>query len=345
MKAPLSRKVRGFIAYMGLACWPIDWHVSGCSVYGTGFLYMIACWPIMVTQRAISMNPHSTLRQLSNLLHSKLDELSRLLIEANPTAVAAAIPGVAPGDENKPVEQITVVPVFDKEATALAIKCYKDLYIGEHTSKKSVRRTVGAVWIDNSVFFTAIEAVVREINEIKMAIKSLVVDSGLSRHNRFKLLREIMPGIFTMHLYRQIHLFSGVDVSLVAFSWQQKDSIYAIEKDSLIEQIQTVINETTAEDYIEALKSLQAAVISVPEGKLRIRRSIKVQPGVNLKIGNSYKTVPGPMPVIILQEAPLDIRKIRSFDAKEYAERKTRSDIAKHVVVGTFQGITIVANE
>lgn len=270
-----------------------------------------------------------------------LNNLEYLLLKCKPAyATAAVIPPIARGYESEPLNRISVLPKNGKAAVKLASSCYQDLFIKDDLSQKSSRRTVGAIWVKDSAKDEIYEAVC-DVNSIKAEIEEYVLTGFESRSQRFDALREILPGVMSLHLYRQIRVFHDESLSAARFSWQQKDSLVIPNKDELVSKILMDSDASFNNEYKIALKMLAERVSSISSDELRLRRQVKIQPVANLTINGKNKTVTAPMPLLILQKEPIDIKMIPSFDVQDRMSRPTRSDKTKSEVVGTFAGTTI----
>lgn len=283
----------------------------------------------------------SKIKNIDQQLFASLRNLEYLLLKSKPLySNVAVISPTLKGNESEPINQIIVEPVRGNAAIKLSSSCYQDLFIKNELSQKSSRRTVGAIWIDGRMKKDIYETVC-EINSLKNSIEQYVISNHSTRSQRFEALREILAGVMPLHLYRQIRVFYNESVTAVRFSWQQKDVVTIPDKKELVDKVLSDSEYSLNEDYRIALRLLASKIDSIPSEDLRLRRQVKVQPVSNLKINGSTKTVTAPMPIIFLQNKPIDIKGIRSFDSKDRSLKASRSDKSEIEVVGTFSGLTI----
>ncbi|GGO84040.1 hypothetical protein GCM10011348_29360 [Marinobacterium nitratireducens] len=265
--------------------------------------------------------------------------LQRLPVRA---ALVAPLPNTPRGMEHEPVQRIDVKAHTGSEAIKLAAACYQDLHNNMRYSQKTSRRTVGVLWFSPSQTGAKheIEALVERINNAKAAIESFVTTTYHTRKERFEALRAACPGIMTLHLYRQIRCYGTENITSVRFSWQRKDALVKPDKAELLRRIHDDLAHAEP-DYQLPLEQLIEKVAATPEPSLRVRRHVKVQPAANIMFGESVKTVTAPMPIIVLQDADLKLKLLRSFDAT--TPRKARADRVAAEILGTFAGTTIEA--
>lgn len=272
-----------------------------------------------------------------------LQQLGRL-VRNTPSRIAktAEIAPTLKGFENEPVSFIKIDVTSDDNARELAAKCYQDLHISADYSQKCARRTVGALLFRRSTpQAQQIAKLVKNINVAKGKIESHIKKLA-TRQDRFEEFRASCPGVMAMHVYRQIRCYAAGDVTSLHLFWQQKDLLRKVEKEKLIERIKAEQNIASA-DYQLPLKQLIARISNVDQERLRIRRSAKVQPAANVVVNGLLKTVPAPMPIILLHDGDVDIKMLESYDST--ITRQTRADKIPVQVLGSFSGCWIEAQE
>lgn len=254
-----------------------------------------------------------------------------------PIGVAAELPKTPRGKDHDPVKFVSVKKSYGEEAIHLACKSYQDIHSDPLYSKRATRRTVGALLIKQEDG-KEIAELIADINNSKEKIEQLITTRYESRKDRADALRESCPGVMTLHLYRQIRCFHDEHVSTISFSWLQKDLLIKANKLELLARIQNEI-ERSSEDYQLPLRQLLTKVASAPSEYLRQRRKVRPQPVANVTSGGSNRTIAAPMPVIIIQSQPVDIKMIGDFNPEK--QRLTRSDKVNSQLLGTFGGLTI----
>lgn len=276
-----------------------------------------------------------------NTLMSSLISLEHL-IQVTPYRIAqvSVIPSIPKGQEEEPIDFISMQTITGKLALKAATSAYKDIYIHPDYSQKSARRTPGAIWYcpHTSPDALNIAELVQRINNAKAAIETFIISTYPTRQLRFEALRQHLPGIMTLHLYRQIRCYLNSGITSVGFTWQQKDSLTRPNKDKLIMQIEQLIEQGSA-DQILALSQLLSKVSAAPQENLRVRRKVKVQPAANVWSGASLRTVTAPLPILIIQSEPVEIGQLGDFRANK--DRKKRTDKAQTQLLGTLAGSSI----
>ena len=298
----------------------------------------------------------SNIKQHFNQLSDDLAKLSSLLQQCQPQqALVSRIPPIIKGEEQVTVTEIIPEHVTGAQAMRVAAEAFSDIYLKPPFSQKSARRYVGVIHLHPEQPHCAeILALIAAINSHKAAIEHLVVTEHSTRQARFNAIHDNCPGVMTLQLYRKIHCFdnSGFDnsgfnddaaganalIKSVRFSWQRKDALHQPDKSQLIEQIKAE-QQRAAPDYQLALQQLYQQVSTAPEAALRIRRPVKVQPVANIVSQSGLKTVTAPLPIIVVQAAPIVANAVNDFIATQV--RKQRADKGKNTQLGCFIGHTI----
>lgn len=285
------------------------------------------------------------LKQHYNELLDQLNTLQQLLHASAPQqAVVAQIPPLTKAQEHEPIP--TIIPSIYSGQAALkaATQAYKDLYIVAGLSQKSARRMPGAIYFNtqHTPHAAQITECVTAINTAKLAIKDYVVSNFKTANARFEILKQACPGVMTVHLYRLIRCYYQDDLKSVRFNWSQQQALVYPDKNKLIKRIRTALEHSTSADYSASLSQLLNNISAAPQGSIRIRRQVKVQPVANItRYSGSAGPVTAPLPIIILQDSAPAIRIIGEFNADTAAQRKTRSDKLETQLLGYFQGETI----
>lgn len=282
------------------------------------------------------------LKQHYHELCEQLNRLQFLITQLQPQqAIIAQIPALSKSQEHEPINSIVPIIHTDRSAVELAAKAYNDLHIIAGLSQKSARRMPGVLYFDSSTMRGAEEIAqcVSAINSAKLAIKDYVVSNFSTATARFEILKQACPGVMTVHLYRLIRCYHQEDLKSVRFTWSQQQSLLYPDKDTLIKRITLAIEQSSNPSYSNSLETLLSLVSAVPQGGIRIRRQVKVQPVANItKHSGAAGPVTAPLPIIILQDKPVQIKIIGEFDAHTASQRKTRSDKLAANLLGYFQG-------
>lgn len=285
------------------------------------------------------------LKQHYNALIEQLNRLQCLLTELeSQQAVVAQIPPLTKAQEHEPLPTIAPAIYQGRSAVEMATKAYKDLHIIAGLSQKSARRTPGVIWFDTGQTPEAAEIAqcVAAINSAKLAIKDYVVSNFSSATARFEILKQACPGVMTVHLYRLIRCYHQEGLKSVRFTWAQQQALLYPDKDKLLKRIATALEQSSSADYSQTLSTLINHISAVPQGAIRIRRQVKVQPVANIaQLCGAAAPVTAPLPILVLQDSPPAIKIIGDFNAEMAAQRKTRSDKLNAELLGYFQGETI----
>ncbi|PKH06131.1 DNA replication terminus site-binding protein [Moritella sp. Urea-trap-13] len=280
------------------------------------------------------------IKSLFDQLTANLQQLEKLLATTKPVqALVSRIPAVLKGQEQAVINQIIPELATDMLAMKLTAEAFKDIHIKHPFSQKSARRYVGIIHLhpehkNSAKIVTQISA----INTIKANIEQAVVSENDTRQTRFSAIHDNCPGVMTVHLYRKIHCLENEGVKSVRFSWQRKDSLHQPDKIKLLGEINAEIDRATPDNQL-ALTQLHQKIATTAEPELRIRRPVKVQPAANIVRVTGLKTVTAPLPIIVVQEQPIEANAVAEFIASQM--RKQRSDKRKNVILGTFSGKTI----
>jgi DNA replication terminus site-binding protein len=275
----------------------------------------------------------------------QLNLLQCLITELEPQyAVVAQIAPLSKSQEHEPIESIIPSIYSGQQAAELAAKAYQDLHIIAGLSQKSARRMPGVLYFDTQHMSGAadIAACVSAINRSKLAIKEYVVSHFSTAAARFDILKQACPGVMTVHLYRLIRCYYQQDLKSLRFTWSQQQALLYPDKDKLLGRIKLAIEQSSSQDYSLVLTALLNRVSRVPQGCIRIRRPVKVQPVANItKLSGAAGPVTAPLPIIVLQDSQPAIKIIAEFDAQLASQRKTRSDKLETELLGLFQGEVI----
>lgn len=257
-------------------------------------------------------------------------------------ALATPVPPTTRGQEHQPIHAIELDYLQDNLAIDAICTSYTDLHIHPDYSQKSARRTPGVIVLSPAVIGEAttqeIVTLIDRINHHKQQIESFITEHFQTRQARFEVRKKHLPGMMTLHLYRQIRYFYQEELVSVAFSWQRKDTLIKVNKEALIASIEQEYAQVASDQQL-ALEQLLAKIVHCDEAALRIRRAIKVQPIANITKIAGIEVVTAPLPIIVLQDDPVKVRPLLSFDSS--VKRKTRSDKVPSEILGTFNGETI----
>lgn len=285
------------------------------------------------------------LKQHYDEMCEQLNLLQCLITELEPQyAVVAQITPLSKSQEHEPIESIIPSIYSGQQAAELAAKAYQDLHIIAGLSQKSARRMPGVLYFDTQHMSGAadIAACVSAINRSKLAIKEYVVSHFSTAAARFDILKQACPGVMTVHLYRLIRCYYQQDLKSLRFTWSQQQALLYPDKDKLLGRIKLAIEQSSSQDYSLVLTALLNRVSRVPQGCIRIRRPVKVQPVANItKYNGAAGPVTAPLPIIILQDKQPVIKIIGEFNAEMASQRKKRSDALEVNLLGIFQGETI----
>ncbi|MDX2321193.1 MAG: DNA replication terminus site-binding protein [Moritella sp.] len=280
------------------------------------------------------------IKSLFDQLTANLLQLEKLLATTKPVqALVSRIPAVLKGQEQAVINQIIPELATDMLAMKLAAEAFQDIHIKHPFSQKSARRYVGIIHLHPDHENAAkIVSQINVINSIKADIEHAVVSENDTRQTRFSAIHDNCPGVMTVHLYRKIHCLDNELVKSVRFSWQRKDSLHQPDKLKLLGEINAEKERATPDNQL-ALTQLHQKVSTTAEHELRIRRPVKVQPAANIVKVTGLKTVTAPLPIIVIQQEPLEANEVAEFVATQV--RKQRSDKRKNIVLGTLSGKTI----
>ena len=272
------------------------------------------------------------------VIQSSLQELNHLLDSNTPVrASVTPVPPVMKSAEKvrEPVTVISVRETLGLAAVTNAKLAYGDLHIHPDYSQRSARRTPGVLWYSTSPLVTnKVMDVIARINLAKTAIEKEITTKYSTRADRFEKLREVCPGVMAVHIYRQIRCFDEPMTS-ARFSWLCKDVVSKVDKDKLLERLNADIKRL-GDECPSQLLLLKQNILSTPEAMIRARRDIQPQPVANLMINGKVKTVTATMPLIVLQNEPLEIKPLTTFDAS--VKRGTRADKQAVTPLGSFNG-------
>lgn len=276
-------------------------------------------------------------------LNRHIRNLNRILKQSQPlTALAYPLPNTPKGMESEPVKTIPVHEHNGKNAISLAASCYQDLHIKHNCSQKVARRTVGVICLspNRDVSASEVPKLVEQINAAKSTIKEYLINTFSTRQERFEALHAECPGVMTLHLYRHIRCWANENIISINFSWLRKDSLSQPVKNDLVRRITEEL-EYSGPNHRLPLEQLLQKICCVPESQLRVRRQVRVQPVANVRVNGRIKTVTAPMPLLVVQDEPINYKALSEFRAEE--RRKTRSDKVPSEILGTFGGVTIEA--
>lgn len=283
---------------------------------------------------------NSSLSELYQSLSSDLDILATTLRSLPfEQATVTVIPPIEFDDQSEIVPQITLSRYVADYAVRAAIECYQDLYIKPFLSQKIVRRSPGVLRFAPSKIGSEAShmliSLVQRINTTKERIELHVTTNFTTRQQRFDALRSVCPGVMTKQLYRRIRLFDEECISSIRFTWLRKQLVAKLDREKLLRELETELVKA-ADTRRAALEILQKRVLAAPESTLRIRRDVKVQPAANIVSGSTTQIINSPMPLVVLQDEPVDIKVLGDYDAS--VTRRTRSDRAKSELLGYWSG-------
>lgn len=285
------------------------------------------------------------IKQHYSELCEQLNLLQLLITELEPQyAVVAQTQPLTKCQEHEPLNKIVPIIHMGSSAVEQAASAYKDLHTIVGFSQKSARRTPGVIWFDTSKTSGAADIAncVEAINTAKLAIKDYVVSNFNTASARFEILKQACPGVMTLHLYRLIRCYHNEDLRSVRFTWSQQQALLYPDKEKLLDRINIALEQSSNAGYISTMSTLLKCVSAAPQGSIRIRRNVKVQPVANItKFNGAAGPVTAPLPMIILQEKQPIIKIIGEFDAEIASQRKKRSDTLEATLLGVFQGETI----
>lgn len=270
--------------------------------------------------------------------------LSQLAANLNRTpgqATLGQVPPTLPGEESQKKERIEVNISTGKVATTNIVASYRDLLIDSRYSQKSARRYPGVLSLKPSPDAEKIKSLVEQINSLKESLRSHVTTHYATQKDRFDAIHQSCPGVMTLHLYRQIRCFDQRSIQSIRFTWQQKDTLVTPDKTVLLKRIDSEIETAQTEGSKRYHEQLRAGVVSTSAALLRERRPVREQPAANIVFPDGMKTVAASVPFIVIQDSPIEVKALPSFDANQ--KRKRRSDLAPKIILGNLGGSTIEA--
>lgn len=286
------------------------------------------------------MNPPIT--QMYDELCEQLARLNYLITEAKPmVATVAVIPGKKPEEQH---DHGPIVPEHFIAAAAAgkATEQYLDLHIKKGLCTKTARRTVGAMLYSPDITPLAgeIPACVEAINLSKLNLKEHLLNTYEERYERFEALRTECPGVMALHLYRQIRCMHNAEVTKVNFTWQRKISLVRPKtKPQLIKMIEKEVNVASPE-RAAGLIELIKAVMALPIDQIRLRRNVQPQPSANIWEAGRIRTVTAPMPILVVQNKPIDIKPLPDFDPAVPPTNRTADKLVTRQI-GEVRGIIV----
>lgn len=170
----------------------------------------------------------------------------------------------------------SVIPVAheDWDGRALAIQSFRDIYIAGDSQHKIVRRYPGFVHLaGDSAAIERLLGAVADINRAKDQLQDAIIASGTTAHQRFTAARVAAPGLVTLAAYRLVPSVIE-DVYSIGWSWASRSVTSRIDKSTALTKLAEI---GATESY--------AVVEKLPEdAKLRIKRPMRLQPLVNIRL-------------------------------------------------------------
>lgn len=283
----------------------------------------------------------NTVKPKFKIMLELLRELEAMLY-SNPPDIAkvSLIEPVKLEDENKPVLHINPVTAQGNSAIAHSLESYSDFYIKDGLARKIARRTPGVIYYNcqNSRFNSQLLTLIQHINDIKAHIKHAVTTTYPTSNQRFNALKELLPSVVTLNLYRQIRCFENQNVQSIRFTWVNQENVSVPDKVKLLEHLQSFIETAYNYQHLAKLEMMQRVICNTPDELIRLRRTTNVQPVAN--IVSSVKTAPivAAMPFIVIQPNMPATRMLKNYDHMQRVQRKTRSDRMENRYVGTLSG-------
>lgn len=285
--------------------------------------------------------------KLYQAIQKDLSKLSGLLkTTSEVSALVAKVPPVLAGQENLAIKPFQLESLVGARAREAAAKCYADLHIRSPYSQKASRRTIGVLhfWPE-AKRRQQLTSLVQAINHAKLEFKTEIISNYKTRMEKFNAIHEACPGVMTNHLYRTISLIEEQHVQSFSLSWLHNDKVERVPKETLLQELSDAYE--TAESQVKFIyANLLAQVAATPEELLRLRRPNKLRVSRNIKMNcdklpaNVKANSVAPMPVIVVQPERFMIKPIPNYDP-DAKSRRTRSDKAHNIQLGTFAGKTI----
>ncbi|WP_163931600.1 DNA replication terminus site-binding protein [Paraferrimonas sp. SM1919] len=224
---------------------------------------------------------------------------------------------------------------LDQGADKKISQAYQDLTLIDGLSGKYARRYPGCIRFSHQQARKyQLDALVEGINAVKNQIKVFVTDNYHDRFTRFDALHDALPGVMTLHLYRQIHLIEK-DVQKVRFHWVNKANLQKVNKQQLVAKLNAEA-QTSEQLYI---KQLLNKVVSVKESKLRYRRPVSIQPVSNIWFADKSRlTKTAALPMVIISDQHCQIYPLNQLKP---ITRQARSDQSHNAVLGNYHGVNI----
>lgn len=279
---------------------------------------------------------------LYSSLSENLAQLRYLMHEITPlVASVAVVPDVKKNEPRNALFPIQPQHFRASDAARKAAESYLDLHIKDGLCTKTARRSVGAILFSPDITPMAweIPPCIERINSDKDAIKQLLLEHYEERYQRFDALREHCPGIMALHLYRQIRCINQAGVSKVSFTWQRKAALVRPSRENIVKIIDREICHASPE-RAEGLVELMKAVMSIPSKDLRLRRLVQPQPSANVWFESSKATMTAPMPILVVQNTPMDIKPLPDFDPA-VPPKNRQADKLETREIGVVRGISV----
>ncbi|WP_435277321.1 DNA replication terminus site-binding protein (plasmid) [Psychrobium sp. nBUS_13] len=228
---------------------------------------------------------------------------------------------------------ITVKQITDHEqALALANRYLSNYFIEDNASKKFASRCPGIIQMKSEHKDYVVLRITR-INRIKEEIKAAITakdEEGIdlfTRSERFNILREAIPGVVTLKLYRKIQCIAQ-SLASISFTWANKQSITKIDLESLKKLLElnkkNIPSESQQNEWDDFINLEIKAVTDSKAKMFKFRRPVPAAPMVNLRFTDKTKAMRhAHLPIFIFGNEVIKVSPLKSYwpDTGHYRQR------------------------
>lgn len=290
------------------------------------------------------MNYKNEISRLFFQLENSIDELKNIIRSADIVqAISFELPLIDPNTKELPSFEkrtIKVTKVDDRHlAIAIANKAYSQFTFNSDMSKRFASRCPGIIQLGKSYTKTVSE-LINIINGYKNEIKMIVTHEEdkiprFTRNERFNLLRDAIPGVITLQLYRNIICIED-QLSSISFTWANKQSVTKISFKELKALLEVSKNNTPVNtldknwsDFIEKEVKL---ITDSKATNFKIRRPIPANPMVNLRLNDSSKKMRhAHLPIIVFGDDLIKVSSLKNYEPK-VGHFREKIEIEKYLI-------------
>ncbi len=226
------------------------------------------------------------------------------------------------------IDAIVPKPLEGPEAHHGAVMAMKDLHRrSDDEQSQKVRRYPGVLRFHPPAeypasFPDAIGHLSDTLAEFKTHLHRLTEGASNVQDQRFELLHQIAPQLFTMHLYRT-PVWLGAPVRRIRFGWVAKRIVAKIQKEVVLEKLanaltnpgQAVADMAAWQDHVA--REYRAVEALPAYARLRIDRPGGLRPTAFIQFTDgSRRQVPANLPLLFAQSEPVTIAPLPSWQAK-----------------------------